>query len=563
MSAPPDIDDPVAIPPHAAACALLDGAHGLAAWPGPAVVLDRNGAVLAANDAAKALIGPAPDDLLSHAVARGQPARVTVAVGAGAAMRRFDCAVMPLAAGDSALVLARDATLDGGLRDALVESRQRYKDLVEISGDFCWETGPDGRFVFVSPRGAAGWRADELVGRDAALFVENCRDTAAPLPFAAHIRIEDVDTWFLHRDGEARCLSTTAMPLFTPDGVWCGARGLCRDVTDARRRDAAHARDGLRERLLAHVARAIRDEIEPARMIAAAATATARALAADDCRIVALANDGTAPPAAERAGADAALVARAAETGQPADGVAGGRRVLAVVTSFRGQANGAVVIERDAQQPPWPDADRSLAADVAAQIGIALAQIDRERRLEVLSRTDPLTGLLNRRAFEAELDGRLDRGGLSSAPGTLVYVDLDNFKTVNDRGGHARGDEALRAVADLLLRSTRPGDLVARLGGDEFALWLERTDAPTAARRAAELIAAAGTLAVFSGDATHPFGFSIGAAVFAPGSGESPAALGRRADAAMYGVKRDGKSGFAIAPPASDERAVQPVAASA
>jgi diguanylate cyclase (GGDEF)-like protein len=284
---------------------------------------------------------------------------------------------------------------------------------------------------------------------------------------------------------------------------------------------------------------------------------------ADDCRIVAMAHDIRAPSAAVRAGADAALVARAAETGQPADDMIGGRRVLAVVTSFRGHANGAVLVERDAEQPPWSDADRSLAADVAAQIGIALAQIDRERRLEALSRTDPLTGLLNRRAFEAELDGRLDRGGLSSAPGALVYVDLDNFKAVNDMGGHARGDEALRAVAGLLLRSTRPGDLVARLGGDEFALWLERTDAPTAARRAAELIAAAETLAVFSGDAAHPFGFSIGAAVFAPGSGETPAALGQRADAAMYGVKRDGKSGFAIAPPASDERDFQPVAASA
>lgn len=563
MPAPPGNDPPSGLEPDAAARALLDGAAGLGGWPGPAFVLDRDGVAPAANAAAAALLEPAPDTALTDAVGRGRPAALVVMVGAGTAARRFDCTVMPLITGQTALVLARDSTLETGLRDALVESRQRYKDLVEISGDFCWETGSDGRFVFVSPRGAAGWRADELVGRDPAQLVADGPGAGGPLPFAAHARVVDVDIWLRHRDGDVRCLAVTAMPLVGGDGAWCGARGVCRDVTEARRRDALHAGAGLRERLLVHVARAIRDEIEPARMIAAAAAVTARALEADDCRIIAMPDEPDRPSAADRAGADAPLVARAAEAGQPADGVIGDRRVLAVGTAFRGRANGAIVVERGADAPAWSAADRALAADVAAQIGIALAQIDRERRLEALTRTDPLTGLLNRRAFEAELDGRLDRGGLSSASGALVYVDLDNFKAVNDVHGHARGDDALCAVARLLLRSTRPGDLVARLGGDEFALWLERTDAPAASRRAAELTAAGETLAGFSGNAARPFGFSIGAAVFAPGSGETLTALGQRADAAMYTVKRDGKGGFAIAPPASDERSERPLLASA
>jgi len=552
MPVPPGSHQHRAVSPYDAACALLDDGGRLAAWPGPAFVLDHHGTSVAANDAAAVLLAPSADGALLIAVRRGQP--VTVAVAAGAGTQRFDCAVMPLVPGESALVLAHETTLEATLRDALVESRQRYKDLVEISGDFCWETGPDGRFVFVSPQGAVGWRAEELVGRDPALFVEDNPLGGMPMPFAAQVHVVDVDLWFRRPEAGVACLATTAMPLFARDGVWCGARGLCRDVTEARTRDTAIAGAGLRERLLAHVARAVRDEIEPARMIAAAAAATARALGAEDCRIVAMPDDADAPPAAERAGADAALVARAAETGRPADADADGRRMLAVATAFRGRLNGAVVVERGLDAPPWSDGDRALAGDVAAQIGIALAQIDRERRLEALTRTDPLTGLLNRRAFESELGQRLDRNGLSSAPGALVYVDLDNFKAVNDTHGHARGDDALCAVTRLLLRGTRPGDLVARLGGDEFALWLERTDAPTASRRAAELTAAAETLAVYSGDAAHPFGFSIGTAVFVPGSDETLAALAGRADAAMYAVKRGGKGGFAIAPPAADER---------
>lgn len=541
------------ISPIAAACALLDDASGLAAWPGPAFVLDRRGATAAASDAAGPLLTPIPDASLVAAVVRGRPATVAVTLIAGGDARRFDCAVMPLEPGESALILARDTTLEAALRDALVDSRQRYKDLVEISGDFCWETGADGRFAFVSPQGAAGWRAEAMIGRDPASFVEGPRSADASLPFAARVHVLEVDVWFRRADGDVACLATSAMPLFDRDGLWSGARGLCRDVTEARNRDAARASAGLRERLLAHVAHAVRDEIEPARMIAAAAAATARALDADDCRIVVLADAPRADTERRDPDSDDAIIARAIDTGGPADADDPGRRVLAVGTVFRGRTNGAVVVERRGAAAPWSVADRALAGDVAAQIGIALAQIDRERRLEALSRTDPLTGLLNRRAFEAELGRRLDRNVIASAPGALVYVDLDNFKAVNDIHGHGRGDEALCAVARLLLRSTRPGDLVARLGGDEFALWLERTDMATTARRAADLTESARALAAFSGEPARPFGFSVGAAVFAPGSDETLAALAARADRAMYTVKRDGKGGFAIAPACAAE----------
>ena len=93
---------------------------------------------------------------------------------------------------------------------------------------------------------------------------------------------------------------------------------------------------------------------------------------------------------------------------------------------------------------------------------------------------DPLTGLLNRRAFEAELAERsqIRRGG------TMLLLDLDHFKRLNDRQGHAAGDTALVCFANALQQAFRPGDLVARLGGDEFAVWMDGADELTAAERA-------------------------------------------------------------------------------
>jgi len=91
-----------------------------------------------------------------------------VSEGGATTERAYDVVVLPWADSTVALVLGRDVTLERSLRAALVESRQRYKDLVEISNDFAWETDAEGRFVFVSPRGALGYPATELVGRPAA-----------------------------------------------------------------------------------------------------------------------------------------------------------------------------------------------------------------------------------------------------------------------------------------------------------------------------------------------------------------------------------------------------------
>jgi diguanylate cyclase (GGDEF)-like protein len=123
---------------------------------------------------------------------------------------------------------------------------------------------------------------------------------------------------------------------------------------------------------------------------------------------------------------------------------------------------------------------------------------------------------------------------------------------VNDVHGHHQGDEALKAVAELLIANTRPGDFVRRLGGDEFALWLDRTDEASSITRAQELLAASATLARYSGDEAKPLGISLGIASRLPDDDETIAELSERADAAMYEIKHGDKGGYALAPRRGD-----------
>ena len=130
---------------------------------------------------------------------------------------------------------------------------------------------------------------------------------------------------------------------------------------------------------------------------------------------------------------------------------------------------------------------------------------------------------------------------------SLFYVDLDNFKQVNDVHGHKWGDEALIALARLLSDGTRVGDIVARLGGDEFAMWLEETDEAAAKRRAHDLLERSTVLRTYSGSPDYPLGISIGIAVTDPHSEEALTSLIARADSAMYRVKKDKKGSYAFA----------------
>jgi diguanylate cyclase (GGDEF)-like protein/PAS domain S-box-containing protein len=434
--------------------------------------------------------------------------------------------------------------LDHHLKAALIDSRQRYKDLVEISSDFAWET--DGHtFVFVSPHGALGYSAKDLVGFKIAALLDPRAD-AADTPFQATHPVNRVQFWCRAADGQSRRLSCSAMPIFDDDGQWAGARGVARDVTEESDLEEALARAHTRERLYNHVLTAIWDKVEPDGMLPAAADATRRALSGDLCLIWRRGGDG----APELAACSGALAGQSGEIVPPPDLPPDGAVALPAgegQTLFAGIANkgggGAVGVLRGAGRPGFEAEEGRLLADLAFQFGIAMAHVEHQVMLDRLARIDGLTELLVRRAFIEIVEQCLGE------PGALLYVDLDNFKSVNDLHGHEAGDRILCLVAEQLSEAAGEIGLVARLGGDEFAIWLKDAGEADATAAAVALQKSADRLAEHSADPERPIRYSIGIAVHRPETGETLDALVARADAAMYAVKHDGKDGIAVAPP--------------
>ncbi len=172
-------------------------------------------------------------------------------------------------------------------------------------------------------------------------------------------------------------------------------------------------------------------------------------------------------------------------------------------------------------------------------VGILVSDLRRRLLAEkVLSRLDPLTSLLNSRAFYEQGDLLLAIARRSGRPITFVYMDLDNFKEINDERGHLAGDRALKVVAEVLGGHFRLSDLIARLGGDEFAMLLFDTG-PDEARpsldRVRELLAAA------MKNNGWPITISMGAASYLSMPPTLQEAV-HEADNLMYRAKREGKN---------------------
>ena len=157
--------------------------------------------------------------------------------------------------------------------------------------------------------------------------------------------------------------------------------------------------------------------------------------------------------------------------------------------------------------------------------------------LELRADVDPLLDILNRRGFERELKRSLAYVTRYGTPAALLYVDLDGFKAINDRHGHAAGDALLKAVAAELATHVRASDVVARLGGDEFGVLMWNAGEPQALMRARDLETRIEAIGLAHGAAKLTVGASVGVALL---RGDlDPAALIDLADRAMYARKKE------------------------
>ncbi|MDP6474497.1 MAG: PAS domain S-box protein [Alphaproteobacteria bacterium] len=166
------------------------GADLAAHYPGALILVDQHGRAEAVNrqaDDLSEVLNGAQHSYLIALIARTAEAKTSqtdfLVIGDSRASDTIELTVIPLMEASSFLILGKDITLEKNLRGALVESRKRYKELIECSSDFVWETDSDGRFLFVTALGALGYSADMLVGRSARSMVDRRKSVPEPFPF--------------------------------------------------------------------------------------------------------------------------------------------------------------------------------------------------------------------------------------------------------------------------------------------------------------------------------------------------------------------------------------------
>jgi diguanylate cyclase (GGDEF)-like protein len=183
------------------------------------------------------------------------------------------------------------------------------------------------------------------------------------------------------------------------------------------------------------------------------------------------------------------------------------------------------------------------AALLLAEVERLQADLGKAQRtiaeLEARADVDPLLDILNRRGFERELKRSLAYLQRYNGEAVLLFIDLDGFKAVNDRHGHAAGDALLKAVARELVGHVRASDVVARLGGDEFGVLLWNLGAALAADKAHSLERLIETVTVAHGEARIAVGASVGLVPLVAGA--APEQMIDAADKAMYARKNERK----------------------
>ncbi len=543
-------------------------ASGYDALPNPVFLITGNdGTTIPINEAARTLtseqgfVETIGHHLGQHSANEAASFTFSLSPGDQAAARHFTAYLLP-ANEEGRVLLILENLIEGNLQTALAKSRLLYKDLTELASDFAWETDGDGRFSFISPKGAMGFRPEEMLGRQPQEFLANPGRAMTRLPFHPKHPTRHVEVWMLDKNEGERCLQISGLPMMDDAGRITGARGVALDVTAERKQQSEIAVAKNREELITYIVTVARDEDSPEATLTTLARTLTRALGAEGAII--LTEAGLTAGAENVPGVEHWQVT--ASHGDVPAGILdspeleyapfkagsvhhfdlGDVPVLGIQTRYRGVDNGAVFISGRPGGTRWHDDAPALMSSASAPLGLVIRQMRDQQSLQELARTDELTQLLNRRAFMETLDSALDRANRSGQPGALLYLDLDNFKPINDVLGHEAGDMILRDVANILRSQSRGYDLVARLGGDEFACWLDQTGVDTARDRADQIIADLLPLRTRSASPDRPFGVSIGIATLGEKSEAGLSDLINAADKAMYRAKTLGKNAVAV-----------------
>ena len=220
----------------------------------------------------------------------------------------------------------------------------------------------------------------------------------------------------------------------------------------------------------------------------------------------------------------------------------GSRYVMHMPILFNEVCKGVILLGSAKDEPLGPNLLTQLS-DLAAHLGIGIANNDNEEKLYRQAHYDSLTGLPNRELLRDRVRQAINRANKEGERGAILFLDLDRFKNVNDVFGHSVGDTVLREATDRLLAEIWDGCTLARLGGDEFVVLLPSiNDRLELDNLAARIVTALSRPFEIEGDEQH-LGVSAGVVMF-PDDGESFESLLRNADQAMYRAKEAGRSRY-------------------
>ena len=283
----------------------------------------------------------------------------------------------------------------------------------------------------------------------------------------------------------------------------------------------------------------------------------ARAGARPRHRVQSVAGEGVAPLAGLSFADNPGLVANVVRLGAPLPGrelqamerlvifdsatAVRGLGALKIFPLRAGESTVGTLVCGTRKRDGLPDAAQAELGMLALQAAAAVTRTRLYEQAERLATTDGLTGLMNRRSLNTQLAARSREAQRYRRPLSLLLIDIDHFKKVNDTHGHPAGDAVLRGVAAVARAQSRETDLVARYGGEEMALVLPETDAAGASVIAERLRAAVEGTAHGTEHGTLRVTISVGVATW-PGGGQTPDELLTTADRALYRAKQTGRN---------------------
>jgi diguanylate cyclase (GGDEF)-like protein/PAS domain S-box-containing protein len=419
--------------------------------------------------------GPALERLTTHyeAALAGERTRFEHQTADGT--RVYDIEVAPIVHDGGiagGLAISRDVTDRKAVERALARSAREFRDLAEQSSDVVTRTDEEARYTYVSPSSERvyGRRPEDMLGRSTFEFMH-------PDDHAAHRRLRESLEAGAEEDVVERRIAR-------PDDTWVWVEAHCRALRDETGRVVGvqtSARD-ITLRMAAEDARRIADEqfrtaFDDALIGIALVAPDGAWLRVNTalCDIVGYSREQLASMTFQDVTHPDDLDADLALVGEVLSGARSGYQMEKRYVRSDGEVVWAILsvsLVRDSEGAPLHFI--SQVQDISDRVRL-------ETELRRLATRDDLTGLYNRRFFERELDRQLRLLRRHGGPATVLFVDLDDFKLVNDTFGHRAGDELLKHVAGLLNDRLRTTDVVARLGGDEFAVLLPMTDADQAA----------------------------------------------------------------------------------